>query len=720
MNIFDFTFNPYGLISLFAVVTNGILLYLLVSQGLKVLANRWFSITVLFLIVWSVSETLVRFSANPAAANFWYILGMPGWMFVSPFFLSFVMSYINKESFFSKLSSLIIIFIPGFIFLFLGWHTKLLVDPSLSLTRLTFWGWDIYKEPLFNVFMLWLDSLFVMSMWLLFDYWRKAKDPINKRRTLLIGLGVCFPIVIGSFTNGFLPAMHFEILPAAVPLTTIMSGTVTYAILKYKLFVISPSTAATNIVETMDDILVVFNPRYYIEFVNKAVEKILGYKEEELMGQPVQKIVTSDWALFEKKTVKPLYEGKEVNNVELNFQNKEGKTIPVSFSSSLLRDEKGEIFGLVGVATDMRKVRDLLMSITAERNKVTTMMNSIADGIIALDRETKVIMINPAALSMLHLKESEVLGKQLNTCLMFYQDEEKISAKELLPTKKLESDKIVVQKKGIRVVNQKGVEVYLDLTSSAIKEGEQVGLGAIISLTDVSKEKQLEEMKIDFVSMAAHELRTPLTAVRGYLSVLQEEVVDELSSEQKSFLDKAFISSSQLASLVENLLSVSRIERGAVKLQVEPSDWTKITTDVVKNFQPLAREKNIKLELSVPKKLPTVSVDPFRISEVLSNLIANALAYTKSGGTVNVKSETVKNELVTHVEDTGQGIPESALPRLFTKFFRVSGVLEQGSKGTGLGLYISKAIVDMHKGRIWVKSIIGKGSTFSFSLPLEG
>jgi PAS domain S-box-containing protein len=470
----------------------------------------------------------------------------------------------------------------------------------------------------------------------------------------------------------------------------------------------------------MNEILVVFNPSHYIEFVNKGVEQVLGYKKDDLTGQPLRKLIGSDWKNFQEKVLQPTDQGKQVSGVETSFESATGQKIPVSFSSSLFKDEKGEVFAEVGVATDIRKIRGLLLNVTSERNKVTTMMNSIADGIIALDLETKVIMINPSALSMLHLKESEILGRQLDDCLTLYQDEEKIFAKDLIPTKKLESDKIVVQKKGIKVVNQKGVEVYLDLTSSAIKEGEQVGLGAIISLTDVSKEKELEEMKIDFVSMAAHELRTPLTAVRGYLSVLQEEVGNGLSAEQKSFLDKAFISSSQLASLVENLLSVSRVERGSVKLQVEPSNWTKIITDVVKNFQPLAREKNIKLNLSVPKKLPAVSVDPFRISEVLSNLVANALAYTKSGGSVNVKSETVKNELVTHVEDTGQGIPESALPRLFTKFFRVSGVLEQGSKGTGLGLYISKAIVDMHKGRIWVKSIMGKGSTFSFSLPLEG
>jgi len=137
----------------------------------------------------------------------------------------------------------------------------------------------------------------------------------------------------------------------------------------------------------------------------------------------------------------------------------------------------------------------------------------------------------------------------------------------------------------------------------------------------------------------------------------------------------------------------------------------------VGNFLPLASEKGVRLTLKCPEGLPKVLVDKFRISEVLSNLIGNAIAYTKPRGEIEVASELAGGEVVTHVKDTGQGIPEAALPKLFTKFFRVSGILEQGSKGTGLGLYIAKAIVGMHQGKIWVASKMGVGSTFSFTVP---
>jgi signal transduction histidine kinase len=314
----------------------------------------------------------------------------------------------------------------------------------------------------------------------------------------------------------------------------------------------------------------------------------------------------------------------------------------------------------------------------------------------------------------------DVVGKRIDDMVKMFEEGKRVLFTDLISRKNLSKDTVVSKKEGIKMTTSFGKQIYVNLTSSAIREGQEVGLGAIITLNDISGEKELEEMKIDFVSMAAHELRTPLTAIRGYLSVLQEELSKDLSKEQQSFLDKAFISSSQLAALVENLLSVSRIERGAMRIEADPQKWKGILQDTVTNFTPLANEKRINLGLSCPDDLPKVVVDKFRISEVLSNLIGNALNYTDQDGSIEISAsfDRDKNMVVTKIKDTGQGIPESAIPHLFTKFFRVSGLLEQGSKGTGLGLYISRAIVNMHGGEIKVESQLGKGSTFSFTTPV--
>jgi signal transduction histidine kinase len=265
----------------------------------------------------------------------------------------------------------------------------------------------------------------------------------------------------------------------------------------------------------------------------------------------------------------------------------------------------------------------------------------------------------------------------------------------------------------------RGREAWVNLAAVQIAEGRSVDLGCLLTLHDVTAERQLEEMKLDFVSMAAHELRTPLTSIQGYLSVLMTQAARKLTPEERTFLSRVKISADQLVALVENLLSVSRIEQGALTVHLTPTDWLPLVTQTVADFAHRAREKKITLTLRrPPRSLPKVLVDPLRITEVLTNLLSNAMTYTQPGGRVQVSLEVQPGAVVTHVTDTGPGIPKEALPKLFTKFFRVAGKLEQGSKGTGLGLYISKAIVEMHRGRIWVESELGKGSTFSFALPV--
>jgi len=718
MYLFDFAFNPYALLSYLAVVANTIVLYLVVSRGLKVSANRWFVMTVLALIPWGLGEAFLRLSANPTAASFWQAVEIIGWVFVSPLFLSFTLAYIGKENLLSRLSVQALLFGPALLFLFLGWYTDLIyVTHDPASYEKVYHGWMSPTAPFFWLVTLWLMSLFIISIWLLFKYRRGLKDDKKRKQTILVIFGVLVPIVGGLTTNAILPLLGFMVFEAAVPLTTVMSVTIAYAIFKYKLFVINLAMVADDIVETMNEILIVLDTGHFIGFGNNAVERILGYKKEELLGQHVRKLVGSDWPAFRDKVLQELDAGRTVSGVEVNLESSSGKKIPVSFSSSLLKDENGQVFGEVGVATDIRKIQELVTNVTAERNKLTTVMQSIVDGVLALDLEGNIILVNPPALTMLGLGREDILGKKLDDVLTMFDGDQRMLGRDLIPTNKPDKDTIVVQKRNLKIVTNFGRQLFVNLTSSSIKEGSEVGLGAIITINDISKEKEFEEMKLDFVSMAAHELRTPLTAIRGYLSVLQEEVADSLSKEQKSFLDKAFVSSSQLASLVENLLSVSRIERGAMRLDVIPADWRAILEESVNNFLPLASEKGVNIFLKCPEKLPKVLVDKFRIGEVLSNLVGNAIAYTKPGGDIQVTAEVGRGQVTTHVKDTGQGIPESALPRLFTKFFRVSGILEQGSKGTGLGLYISKAIIDLHQGKIWVESKMGVGSTFSFTVP---
>jgi two-component system, NtrC family, sensor histidine kinase KinB len=362
-----------------------------------------------------------------------------------------------------------------------------------------------------------------------------------------------------------------------------------------------------------------------------------------------------------------------------------------------------------------------IYQISAERNKVEVIISGITDVVIAVDLERNIATFNKAAENLTGYTLEQVIGKPIQSVISLMEKDGEISPEVYCPIKNDDFEGIIYSKKDLKLKgNDKTASV--NIITGKIKEGPKVNLGAIITLHDLSSEKQFEEMKLDFVSMAAHELRTPLTSLKGYLYILVRDYKDTFDEKESTILMRVNIATQRLVGLVENLLNVTRIERGALTVHLEPSDWITNVKQVISDLTDQAKDKKLELVFEEPQDMvPSVFVDKFRINEVLTNLLSNAINYTQPGGHIRIWIEQTETEIVTHVRDTGEGIPAEALPHLFTKFFRVSGKLEQGSKGTGLGLYIAKSIITMHNGRIWAESEgLGKGSTFSFTLPLKG
>ncbi len=727
--LFDFSFNPFALLSLLGILVNLILVYLILSRGPQSNANKWFTLDLCCLVLWGVGEFFSRLSDNPIASSFWTSISVPGYVFMSLAFFSFALAYVGKENFLEGFGRRLLVFGSGILMLFLIWNTNLIVTHSFEHVERVAWGWqtldangEILNGDYFIYFIIWLEAFFLFSLFLLVSFFRKVKDSLIKKQTLLIIVALFIPLVVGTFTDALFPIIKISFPGTAILFTSVLGMITTYAILKYKLFVLNPATHFANIIKTMNEAMLVFNNNNELEFENDAAARLFGYQIGELAHHKIDTLIKDKTALnsFDWNFSEKITQDKLVNGFEVDFNSKSGDVIPVSLSGAPLKDSAGTMVGFVMIASDMRELKKLVYNLVAERNKLSITLSGISEGVFVVDKAGIVSFFNQAAEKIFGVKSSQVIGKKADEVFHIEDDEGKIIVEYFFPKEKLSKDMVTFSRNGVRINQPDSRVVYADLIAANIVEGEGVNLGAIVTLHDVSKEKDLEEMKLDFVSMAAHELRTPLTSIRGYLSVLQEEAGKKLKPEQASFLEKAFISSTQLAALVENLLSVSRIERGSLQIQAQPTRWEPLIEETYTNFVPQAVERQVKLSYVKPKEtFPLVFVDRFRISEVISNLVSNALNYTPAGGSVEISLEAGEKEIITHVKDTGPGIPESALPKLFTKFFRVSGVLEQGSKGTGLGLYISKAVVDMHKGRIWVESALGKGSIFSFSVPVS-
>jgi PAS domain S-box-containing protein len=374
----------------------------------------------------------------------------------------------------------------------------------------------------------------------------------------------------------------------------------------------------------------------------------------------------------------------------------------------------------------VQDIQEMVDKLNAERKRVKeqkdtldVILSGIVDGVIAVDEKGTVLLMNPAAEKIIAHKEAAATGKHIQEVLQVYEEQKQLFTDYYYPIPSLSSaaDSEIKNWEALRVVDARGEERYVNLVVSPLSAlgGER---GCIVMFHDVTKEKQLEEMKLDFVSIAAHELRSPLTSVLGYLSVFLEENRATLNDDQNQLLNRVQASAQQLRGLVENLLSVTKIERRVLTLSLQRVDWVSIVEQSVSDLSFPANDKHIELTFVEPQEaVPAVDVDVMRIKEVLSNLIANAINYTPPDGKIEVSIEVTNNEVITHVKDTGIGIPSEAIPSLFKKFYRVSGKKEESATGTGLGLYISKTIVQMHHGTIWVESELDRGSTFSFSLP---
>jgi signal transduction histidine kinase len=225
-----------------------------------------------------------------------------------------------------------------------------------------------------------------------------------------------------------------------------------------------------------------------------------------------------------------------------------------------------------------------------------------------------------------------------------------------------------------------------------------------------------DDQSLSFVALAVHELRTPLTMLRGYIEALEEELQGKLDQELTGYMHKLRLSADQLSSFVSNILNVVKIEENQLALHLTESNWEQVLRAGALNMLARAQVLGKTITFEIDPKLPTVAVDPMTISEVINNLLDNAIKYSADSQKIIVKSTLNKEGMVeTTVQDFGVGIPESVLPNLFEKFYRNHRTRNQVG-GTGLGLYLIKSIVDAHGGQVWVKSKVGEGSSFTFTL----
>ncbi|HMB94909.1 MAG TPA: HAMP domain-containing sensor histidine kinase, partial [Tepidisphaeraceae bacterium] len=266
----------------------------------------------------------------------------------------------------------------------------------------------------------------------------------------------------------------------------------------------------------------------------------------------------------------------------------------------------------------------------------------------------------------------------------------------------------------IEVYDQGGQLKFFLPHAVPICDSDKHVLGITLVLADVTNLRRIDEMKSGVLSVVSHELKTPLTSIRMAVHLLLEERIGSLSSKQSELLVAARDDSDRLQTIIEDLLDIGRLESGKVKLDLSAESAERLINDAIAPLQNAFHDRGIALEIDAPAETPAVLVDPVRIDHVFSNLLTNALKFTNAGGRVKVSAQTLDDTVSFIVEDTGIGIPQEYLSKVFERFFRVPR--ENQPAGAGLGLAIAKEIVEAHGGHIAVQSHDGQGSRFSFTL----
>jgi signal transduction histidine kinase len=244
--------------------------------------------------------------------------------------------------------------------------------------------------------------------------------------------------------------------------------------------------------------------------------------------------------------------------------------------------------------------------------------------------------------------------------------------------------------------------------------------GNLIILHDITREKVVERMKTEFVSVAAHQLRTPLSAIKWTLRILLDGDLGEISKEQRGFIENTYQANERMIALINDLLNVTRIEEGRYLFKLNAADLPEIVRSILDSYKDEITKRKVTVEFRKPRpSLPKVMVDVEKIKLVFQNLFDNAIRYTQQGGKITLSFESRPDQIEFLIKDTGLGIPKDQKERIFTKFFRAANVMKVDTEGSGLGLFIAKNIINAHGGKIWFESEEGQGTAFHFVLPVK-
>ena len=376
------------------------------------------------------------------------------------------------------------------------------------------------------------------------------------------------------------------------------------------------------------------------------------------------------------------------------------------------------VANLAGQIYQLTDIADQLAS-TARKESVDIQRNFIAQNLplpfVVLDDTETIQFANSAFAAYIGNPVNELVGKNIYMIMdMAFPSPETFDT--WLKTAKQQKATAVGSWERVRLGVRDNHPMRLFDLASYYNRGNAQKIETMLVLFDHTKQYSQDEQAVSFIALSVHELRTPLTLLRGYIEVFEEELANSAEPELLDFMDKMSATAQQLTAFVNNILNVARVDDDQMQLKLQEEDWATVLEAALTNLDLRAKVRGITLERTIAPNLPKIGADRLSITEVVNNLIDNAIKYSNDTPTIKIESHLTQEGLIeTTVQDFGLGIGSNIMPNLFTKFYRDHRNRAQIG-GTGLGLYLSKAIVTAHGGNMWVRSREGAGSTFGFTL----
>lgn len=722
--------NAYAYLSLVAIAVNLVAGVYVLSRGPRLKLNRLVFAVLMCLVAWASGEFVMRTAETTRAALRGSRVAGLGWCLIGPIYLVFVLAYTEKDRLLRNPLTYIVLFLPGLFFLVTLWTTHLIF---VGFKR-SYWGYLEHGGALRLPSEFYVALMFLIGVALLFQYWRKARSQAKRSNTVYILVASLIPICVGLITDIILPLANVHIVELTMFASTAVGPVLSYAIVSHGLLTTITGSLGSTIITKIREAVFVTDAEGLIETVNPAAQLLTGYTADELLETPIAHLLVEEH--------QPNPRTSFLTGPERPWAyciSKFGERIPVTVSTEAVKRRTGSITGSITVVHDMRDALRLVevereatvaeKEVLAERGRSETLRRSreelkqisnflenvidnIAEPLFIKDLEGRYVFVNKSICEASGLLREQIIGKTNEEIPLVPEDRAALTQQLEAEVKKTGA---VVKTDIAELKDQRGDSRFLKTVRAPLKNeaGEVEFIVGIIS--DVTEERRLDKARLDFIRVAAHELRTPLTSLKLGFELLARETRGALDKDQQRSLDVLSLSIERLSSLAKNLLDLAGMDAGLLTLNRQPVDIEPLMGEAAALFSGTIATKGLYCDVAVDGNLRPAYADASRLSQVLYNLVSNAVKYTETGGIVISARDPGDDFLEICVADTGVGISPGERDSIFTSFVKVrdaSGARE----GTGLGLSITKAIVEAHGGAIRVQSAPGEGSKFHFTV----